>query len=79
MRSECVQSEFRVHLECVQSAFRVCSECVQSVFRVCSEFFQSTLNIEVISSPSASYVSIFGIFATRVNIRKANINVIFLL
>ena len=38
------------------------SECHQSVFRVCSECVQSVLNIEVISSSSASSVSIFGIF-----------------
>ena len=42
--------------------FRVRSECVQSVFRVCSECVQSVFNIEFISSPSASSVSIFGIF-----------------
>ena len=60
--SECVQSVFRVCSERVQSVFRVCSECVQSVFRVRSEYVQSMFNIEVISSPSASSVSIFGIF-----------------
>ena len=60
--SECVMSVFRVCSECVQSVFRVRSGCVQSVFRVCSECVQSVFNIEVISSPSASSVSIFGIF-----------------
>ena len=60
-----VQSVFRVCSECVQCVFRVCSECVQSVFRVCSECVQSMFNIEVISSPSASSVSIFGIFYER--------------
>ena len=62
MCSECVQSVFRVCLECAQGAFRVCSECVQSAFSVCSECVQSVFNIDVISSPSASSVSIFGIF-----------------
>ena len=38
------------------------SECPQSVFRVSSECVQSVFNIEVISSSSASSVSIFGIF-----------------
>ena len=38
------------------------SECLQSVFRVSSECLQSVFNIEVISSSSASSVSIFGIF-----------------
>ena len=63
MCSECVQSVFRVCLECAQGAFRVCSECVQSAFSVCSECVQSVFNIDVISSPSASSVSIFGIFS----------------
>ena len=40
----------------------VCSECVQTVFRASSECVQSVFNIEVISSSSASSVSIFGIF-----------------
>ena len=40
----------------------MCSECHQSVFRVSSECVQSVFNIEVISSSSASSVSIFGIF-----------------
>ena len=53
---------FRVCSECAQSVFRVCSECVESVFRVFSECVQSVFNIEVISSSSASSVSIFGIF-----------------
>ena len=77
MCSECVQGVFRVSSECVQSVFRVPSvrlECVQSAFSVSSECVQ---RIEVISSPSASSVSFFGIFPTRANIRKANINVIF--
>ena len=65
MCSECVQSVFRVCLECAQGAFRVCSECVQSAFSVCSECVQSVFNIEVISSPSASSVSIFGIFGHK--------------
>ena len=65
MCSECVQSVFRVCLECAQGAFRVCSECVQSAFSVCSECVQSVFNIDVISSPSASSVSIFGIFFCR--------------
>ena len=65
MCSECVQSVFRVCLECAQGAFRVCSECVQSAFSVCSECVQSVFNIDVISSPSASSVSIFGIFSSR--------------
>ena len=80
MRSEYVQSVFRVCSECVQGVFRMCSECVRNMFSVCSECFgiclecvqsvfrvfsecvQSMFNIEVISSPSASSVSIFGIF-----------------
>ena len=62
MCSGCVQGLFRVYSECIQSVFRVCSECVQSVFSVCSECVQSMFNIEIISSPSASSVSIFGIF-----------------
>ena len=66
MCSECVQSVFRVCLECAQGAFRVCSECVQSAFSVCSECVQSVFNIDVISSPSASSVSIFGIFSLEV-------------
>ena len=67
MCSECVQSVFRVCLECAQGAFRVCSECVQSAFSVCSECVQSVFNIDVISSPSASSVSIFGIFVKVVH------------
>ena len=63
--SECHQSVFRVCSECVQSVFRVCSECFQSVFRICSECVQSVFNIEVMSSSSASGVSIFGIFLTE--------------
>ena len=55
MSSECLQCVFRVSLECLQSVFRVCSECLQSV-----------LNIEVISSSSASSVSIFGIFLVKI-------------
>ena len=62
VRSECVLGVFRVCTGCVQGAFRVCSECGQSAFSVCSECVQSVFNIEVISSPSASSVSIFGIF-----------------
>ena len=65
MCSECVQSVFRVCLECAQGAFRVCSECVQSAFSVCSECVQSVFNIDVISSPSASSVSIFGILIKK--------------
>ena len=76
MCSECVQSVFRVCLECAQGAFRVCSECVQSAFSVCSECVQSVFNIDVISSPSASSVSIFGIFSyflwLNVLIRRGN-------
>ena len=60
--SECLQSAFKVRSECLQSLFRVCFECVQSGFRVCSECVQSVFNIDVISSSSASSVSIFGIF-----------------
>ena len=60
--SECVQNVFRMCSECVQSVFRVCQECVKSVFRVCSECVSSMFNFEVISSPRASSVSIFGIF-----------------
>ena len=45
----------------------MCSDCVQSVFRVCSECVQSMFNIEIISSPSASSVSIFGIFTSRLS------------
>ena len=60
--SECRQSVIRVSSECLQSVFRVSLECLQSVFRVCSECVQSVFNIEVISSSSASSVSIFGIF-----------------
>ena len=45
--------------ECAYSVLTVCSDCVQSVFRVCSECVQ----YEVISSTSASSVSIFGIFS----------------
>ena len=56
--SECARSVLRVCSECAQSVLRVCSDCVQSVFRVCSECVQ----YEVISSTSASSVSIFGIF-----------------
>ena len=62
MCSECVQSLFRVCSGCVQSVLRVYSECAESVLRVCSECAQSVFNIEVISSTSASSVSIFGIF-----------------
>ena len=51
-----------IYSDYVQSVFRVCFECVLSVFRVCSECVQSVFNIEVISSSSASSVSIFGIF-----------------
>ena len=40
--------------------FRVCSESVQRVIRVCLECVLSLFNIEVISSPSVSSVSIFG-------------------
>ena len=69
MCSECVQSVFRVCLECAQGAFRVCSECVQSAFSVCSECVQSVFNIDVISSPSASSVSIFGIFMFQSRLR----------
>ena len=50
--------------------FRVCSECVQSVFRVRSEYVQSMFNIEVTSSPSASSVSIFGIFYLNFMLKK---------
>ena len=60
MSSECLQSVFRVSSECVQSVFRVSSECVQSVF-----------NIEVISSSSASSVSIIGIFYGIFNCKKS--------
>ena len=60
----CVQGVFRVCSGCVQGVFRVCSECSESVFTVCSECVQSVFNSEVISSPSASSVSIFGIFFT---------------
>ena len=64
MWSECVQNVFRVCSECVQSVFRVCSECVQSVFKVCSECVQIVFRVCFISSPSASSVSVFGIFNT---------------
>ena len=62
MCSECVQSVLRVCSECVQNVFRVCQECVKSVFRVCSEYVSSMFNFVVISSPSASKVTIFNIF-----------------
>ena len=62
---ECVQSVFRVFSECLQRVLRVSSECHQSVIRVSSECVQSVFNIEVISSPSASSVSIFGIFCFK--------------
>ena len=42
---------------------------VQGIFRVCSEYVQSMFNIEVISSPNASSVSIFGIFNHRIRFR----------
>ena len=60
--SEYVQSLFRVCSECVKSVFRVFSECVQSLFRVCSECVQSMFRVCFISSPSASFVSVLGIF-----------------
>ena len=65
MCSEYVPSVFRVSSECHQSVIRVSSECHQSVFRVSSECLQSVFNIEVISSSSASSVSIFGIFPSQ--------------
>ena len=65
MSSECLQSVFRVSSECLQSVFRVSSECHQSV--------QIVFNIEVISSSSASSVSIFGIFWFAFVFRAENI------
>ena len=59
----------------------MCSECVQSVlgvqsvFRVCSECVQSVLNIEVISSSSASSVSIFDLSHMFSNV-KLNFNMV---
>ena len=60
-------SQWLIHvfeiLSNITHIFRLCSECVQSVFWVCSECVQSVFNIEVISSPSASSVLIFGNFS----------------
>ena len=55
--------------ECVQSVLIVCSECVQSVFRVCSGLVVKIgcQVIVVIASSSASSVSVFGIFDSRLN------------
>ena len=74
MCSEYVQIVFRVCSECVQSLFRMCSECVQSLFRVCSEFVQSVLRVCLISSPSASSVSVFGIFFIIMKVNSLVIN-----
>ena len=60
---------FRVCSGYVLSVFKVCSECNQSVLRVCPPCVLSVFNIEVISSPSASSVSIFGIFNTAKKIK----------
>ena len=53
--------------ECHQSVIRVSSQCLHIVFRVC----QSVFNIEVISSSSASSVSIFGIFSSWTNMLQS--------
>ena len=67
--SEYGQDMFRVCSECIKGMFRVCSEYVRSMLRVCSEYVQSMFNIEVISSPNASSVSIFGVFNHRIRFR----------
>ena len=44
--------------------FNVCSEFLQGFFRVSSEYLQSMFRVFFISSPSASSVSVLGIFCS---------------